>query len=144
MPKHTTTKDPLRKFYCNTHSWLFLLCLPKYYVMPYVFVRNCSDLSRGHAFDERMRPQLTYIDFQSVSYNCLADQIREKLPRTTVKYLQERDLVHGDGPYAPSNILCSCPYPSYEVLNVLELLGYKVVGTHSANNTSMWTLHKQT
>ena len=139
MPKHTTTKDPLRKIYCNTHSWLFLLCLPKYYVMPYVFVRNCSNLSCGPAFDEKVTPQLTYIDFQSVSDNCLADQIREKLPRTTVNYL-----VDGVVRYAPSNRHCYCPYPSFEVLNVLELLGYKVVGTHSANNASMWTLHKQT
>lgn len=107
--------------------------------MPYVFVRNCSDLSQEQAFNEKMRPQLTYIDFQSVSDNCLADQIKDKLPRTTVKYL-----VEGRGRYAPSNIHCCCPHPSYEVLNVLELLGYKVVGTHSANNASMWTLHKQT
>ena len=107
--------------------------------MPYVFVRNCSDLSQEQAFNEKMRPQLTYIDFQSVSDNCLADQIKDKLPRTTVKYL-----VEGRGRYAPSNIHCYCLYPSYEVLNVLELLGYKVVGTHSANNASMWTLHKQT
>ena len=111
----------LRKIYGNSHSWLFLLCLPKWYVMLYVFVRYCSDLSCKLPFDVEIRPQLTYIDFQSVSDNCLADQIGEKLPETTVEYRTDRD-----GRYGPSNTR-RCPYPPYEVLNVLELHGYKVL-----------------
>ncbi len=33
--------------------------------------------------------------------------------------------------------------PPYEVLNRLEILGYKVVGTHSALVSYMWTLHEK-
>ena len=34
--------------------------------------------------------------------------------------------------------------PPYEVLNRLEFLGYKVVGTHTALLLHTWTLHKKT
>lgn len=91
--------------------------------MPYIIVRsNCMYPASENAFQD---PR-TFID-------CHVD--RRELAELDALM---RDLNAGRLGYT----ICSRQTPDL-VLNRLETLGYKVVGTNTIEKTLMWTLHKQ-
>jgi len=79
----------------------------------------------------------TYVYFKKEG-NQLGNQLTTRL--YSAYYPHFDDHLH---PERPHKVHC-CECPPYEVLSVLESLGYKVVGTHTIDQTCMWTLHKQT
>lgn len=90
------------------------------------------DQTVGHMNDAAFNTSMTFIEYHVDTKNrmecedmmCRLDAVRS--------------------PYGDTSPYCTYKIgkPPYFVLNMLELEGYKVVGTNTVSNHLIWTLHK--
>ena len=89
----------------------------------------------GHMNDAAFKTSMTFIEYHVDTKNRMeCEDMKEMMLRL--------DAVRS--PYADTSPYCTYKIgkPPYFVLNMLELEGYKVVGTNTVSNHLIWTLHK--
>lgn len=95
------------------------------------------DQTVGHMNDKAFKTSITFIEYH-------ADKLKER-----TEYEKMERIMHRLGAVRSprGDTSPSCTYsvgkPPYFVLNMLELEGYKVVGTNTVSNHLIWTLHRQ-
>ena len=91
----------------------------------------------GHIDDAAFQRSTTFIEYH-------VDKQKEPAEYGNMEKMMRR-LGAGRSPLADSSPYCTYKIgePPYFVLNMLELEGYKVVGTNTVANNLIWTLHRQ-
>lgn len=93
------------------------------------------DQTAGHMNDAAFKTSMTFIEYHVDTQNQMECENMEEMMRR---------LGAGRSPYGDNSPYCTYKIgkPPYFVLNMLELEGYKVVGTNTVSNHLIWTLHK--
>ena len=91
----------------------------------------------GHINDGAFKFSTTFIEYH-------VDKQKERAEYENMEEMM-RGLDAERSPPADSSPYCTYEInePPYFVLNMLELKGYKVVGTNTVENNLIWTLHRQ-
>ena len=101
--------------------------------MPYITMRSTMDQTVVHMNDAAFKTSMTFIEYHA-----------DRKEQENMKMMMDR-LDAARSPYHDTSPYCTYKIgkPPYFVLNMLELEGYKVVGTNTVSNHLIWTLHRQ-
>lgn len=104
--------------------------------MPDIIIRHNLDETVGHMNDAAFKTSMTFIEYH-------VDE-KEQTECENMETIMRR-LGAGRSPLYDSSPSCTYKIgqPPYFVLNMLELDGYRVVGTNTVSNHLIWTLHRQ-